>query len=296
MKIEMVLKNRVCSYAFIFIAYVLAAVAGYFVFGLCGSAPLLAALFAADVAATLVVWIFSLLFANSSVYDPYWSVAPPVIVGFIMVAERAFSPAAWLIAAAIGVWSVRLTLNWAVNFSDLTRQDWRYTRYKEDYPRVWFISNLFGIHLVPTFVVFLCLIPAVHGVTAGASVTWLTLIGAAICLTAVLLETVSDIQMYRFKGDPGNRGAVNRRGLWRVSRHPNYLGEISMWWGVWVMGLSAGTLPWYALSGPVSVTLLFVFISIPLMEKRQLARKAEYAEYVRTVGMLLPRLTGRGHK
>jgi steroid 5-alpha reductase family enzyme len=96
--------------------------------------------------------------------------------------------------------------------------------------------------------------------------------------------------MRHFRKQPENRGHVNRQGLWKYSRHPNYLGEILMWWGVCLLSLSApGGSPVFAVGALVN-TLMFVFVSVPLMERRQLSGKREYAAYKSETGALLPRL------
>ncbi|MCJ7665887.1 MAG: DUF1295 domain-containing protein, partial [Actinobacteria bacterium] len=105
----------------------------------------------ADIAATLVVWGFGILFANSSIYDPYWSVAPLIILSYwIIIREVSFSVIDILFMAAIAIWGIRLTLNWAIRWKGLHHQDWRYTMLKEKSPRLWFLINLFGINLMPT--------------------------------------------------------------------------------------------------------------------------------------------------
>ena len=87
--------------------------------------------------------------------------------------------------------------------------------------------------------------------------------------------------------------AVLDRGLWGVSRHPNYLGEWSFWFGLWLMG--GAQLRSYSTLGPVLLLLLFLFVSIDLMETRQLKRRGEaYREYQRQVPSFFPRLLPRG--
>lgn len=290
MSFDKIKENRAWSFVIIFIIYVLAGLGGYAVFNLFPLPYLILRLAAADIAATVVVWLFSVVFANSSVYDPYWSVAPPVILGLVIFGNQTASPLSLLFLGVIVIWSIRLTLNWAANFPNLTVQGWRYTQYKEKYPKIWLILNLFGIHLVPTAVVFVCLIPAIHRAAGNAPITLPVLAGAALCIFAICLETVSDWQMHRFRSNTENRGQVNREGVWKYSRHPNYLGEVLLWWGIWAMAFFSGPLPLYAFLGPIAVTLLFLLVSIPLMEKRQLAIKPAYREYMQATAMLLPRL------
>jgi steroid 5-alpha reductase family enzyme len=77
-------------------------------------------------------------------------------------------------------------------------------------------------------------------------------------------------------------------GLWSRSRHPNYLGEIATWWGLWLLGLAAGFEWWWTVAGALGITLMFVFASIPMMEKRLLRMRPEYASYRAKTPMLLP--------
>ena len=78
-------------------------------------------------------------------------------------------------------------------------------------------------------------------------------------------------------------------GLWAWCRHPNYLGEMGFWWGLWLLGIAADAGVWWTVVGPISITLLFVGISIPMIDRRHVARRPGYAEHMRAVPSLLPR-------
>merc|ERR1740121_247800 len=107
----------------------------------------------------------------------------------------------------------------------------------------------------------------------------------AVCCSAVAIELVADRQMDAFQEDKRckrTHAAVIDRGLWMWSRHPNYFGEASWWWGVWLFAAHAA--PWWVICGPIAMTSLFLGISVKLMEDRQLANKGEkYREYMRRV-------------
>jgi steroid 5-alpha reductase family enzyme len=114
---------------------------------------------------------------------------------------------------------------------------------------------------------------------------------AAVVVTggAILTEAVADLQLHRFARDPANRGRILDTGLWKYSRHPNYLGEISFWWGLWLFGLAAAPDWWWSVAGPSVMVLLFAFVSVPMMDRRSAARRPAYAEHMRAVPALLPR-------
>jgi len=167
------------------------------------------------------------------------------------------------------VWGTRLTYNWARGFAGLHAQDWRYTQFQRVHPRLWPVINLTGIQLMPTVVVFVALLPALYATLGSARVGWLTVPAALLAAASIFLEAAADAQLRRFRADASHRGRIINRGLWRWSRHPNYLGEILFWWGIYLTSLSMARLPVWLLAGPVAVTALFLFVSIPMMEKRQ---------------------------
>ena len=119
-------QNRVASFAIVTLVYIIATIVGIAVYEMLELAWWLSLLLA-DVAATVVTFLFSVIFENASVYDPYWSVQPIVIVWAAIIANGGTSAGGWLIAAAISFWGVRLTANWAYTFGGLNHQDWRYT-------------------------------------------------------------------------------------------------------------------------------------------------------------------------
>jgi steroid 5-alpha reductase family enzyme len=241
--------------------------------------------FWADVAATLVVFLTSMLVGNSSLYDPYWSVAPPVIV----LAWTTNGARPILVDVLVLAWAIRLTANWARGWRGLGHEDWRYVQIREQNKAPWWLVSLTGIQLMPTLTVFAGLLAVWPAFTTTRPINVIDVLAGVVTVAAIALEATADIQLRRFTRDPANRGKVADRGLWRISRHPNYLGEIAFWWGLWLFGLAAAPSWWWTVAGPIVMVLLFALVSVPLMDKRSLARRPAYAEYMRRVPALLPR-------
>ncbi len=286
------INNRSVSILIVLAIYIIAFFIGLLVFRLSTDMHILISTFLADIAATIIVWGFGILFLNSSVYDPYWSIAPVVIVPFWMITKGiSLSVTDILFIVVIVIWGIRLTLNWAMRWRGLQQQDWRYTMLKEKSPRLWFLTNLFGINLIPTIIVFAALVPVYYGIGQTGSLKALTIFGFIVCMGAVLIQAISDKQMDLFKKDTSNKNQYIDKGLWRYSRHPNYLGEVSFWWGIWLMQMGPIPKLWSTVAGPVLMTLLFIFISIPMMEKHILESRPTYVKYQRQVSVLkfLPR-------
>tara|TARA_Y100001954_G_C15808237_1_gene603798 strand:+ start:100 stop:438 length:339 start_codon:yes stop_codon:yes gene_type:complete len=104
---------------------------------------------------------------------------------------------------------------------------------------------------------------------------------------AVILETVADEQMRTFRNNPDNFGKTMKYKLWKYSRHPNYLGEILFWYGIFFMGLSSGVMPYWTIICPTAMLLLFVYASCPMMDERSLKNRTDYKEYMEVTSQLL---------
>ena len=238
----------------------------------------------ADIAATVFVFVFSVIFRNASVYDPYWSVQPMVIVLCFACCYK-LTMATFLLIISVFYWGIRLTGNWAYTFGGLNCQDWRYTKFEKENGRLYPFISFTGIHMMPTLIVFLCTLPAVFTIRKEFHANIGSYLGAALCICATTLQLVSDTEMHRYRKS-GAHGLI-RTGLWKYSRHPNYLGEILMWWGVGIQAVSVKPEYWWLLAGAAANTVMFFTVSIPLADKRQ-SQKPGYAEYRASTRSLLP--------
>lgn len=274
------------SIAIIMGIYIIAASVGIFVFDKAVAAmPEVLALLLADVAATIITWGFGLVYENVSVYDPYWSVIPPVVFTIWAFYKSCWTLPVIMLLIAVWYWGIRLTGNWAHTFKGLAHEDWRYTKYRETQARPLFhLTNFFGLNMMPTLLVFACMLPGLGLFEANAPANLLTILGFVVCLSSATIQLVADTQAQRFR--LANPGQVCNVGLWKHGRHPNYFGEVQMWWGVWLMYASLCGFDWLILA-PLAMTALFLFISIPLMESRQLQNKPAYAEYRKNTRILI---------
>lgn len=246
-----------------------------------------------DVALTIFVFLFSTIFNNASIYDPYWSVIPMwLIIVYALKAGVISNPYVLVIIITIFIWGLRLTFNWVYTFKNLNVQDWRYQNFQDKHPKLFPLINFFGIHLVPTLVVFIGMLPAFKYLDMFTRTCYPSVgifIGVAISIVGVLFELIADIQMHKFRKDPCNKGKVNNRGIWKLSRHPNYFGEIIFWVGICLMSMSfINDVAWPLVFCPLIMFLLFACISIPMMEKRQLKRRPEYQDYIDSTYCLFP--------
>jgi steroid 5-alpha reductase family enzyme len=282
--------GRTASFGIVVVAYLVALAAAVWTVEAMADARPLVTVLAADLAATLVIFVFSIVLDNGSMYDAYWSVAPPCIAAYWLGhVTEASAVRQGVVTALVLAWAIRLTANWARGWPGLHHEDWRYEQLYATAPMPKWLVSLLGVHVFPTIQVYLgclALVPALARGGAGPGV----LDVAALLVTggAIVLETVADRQMRAFARTKAP-GDIMDRGVWAWSRHPNYLGELGFWWGLFLFGVAADPAAWWwTLSGPLAMACMFLFASIPLLDGRSVERRPGYAEYMQRVPALLP--------
>jgi steroid 5-alpha reductase family enzyme len=253
--------------------------------------PLWTAL-ACDLAATLVVFVFSIGFNNSSMYDPYWSLAPIAIALYWALNPTAIDVdliRRILVVGLVCLWGLRLTYNWIRRWKGLEHEDWRYANFRTRCGRAYWLVSLLGIHLFPTAIVFAGCLPLVPALLTGSSSFGLLDV-AAIGLTtlAIWVEATADKQLHRHLSSSPDAQTTLSSGLWAYCRHPNYFGEVAFWWGAYLFGLAADPAYWWTVVGPVAMTALFAFVSVPMIDRRMLKRRPDYTARMNTVPGLVP--------
>jgi steroid 5-alpha reductase family enzyme len=124
------------------------------------------------------------------------------------------------------------------------------------------------------------------GSDASSTIGFIAALGAIIWLVGFIFESVGDKQLSVFLAQK-KRPKVLQTGLWRYTRHPNYFGEVTQWWGIFVISFCAGVAPW-TIIGPLTITGLVLFVSgVPMLERRY-ANDPEYQDYAEHTSKFLP--------
>jgi steroid 5-alpha reductase family enzyme len=246
----------------------------------------------ADILATIVVFIFSFIFRNSSIYDPYWSVVPPLIALYLIwVNPAGLALRQYMVLGVVLFWSVRLTSNWIRGWKGLKHEDWRYQRISGKTGKYYWPVSFLGIHLMPTIFVFLGCLPLFYVMADEAPLSPFEFVALLVSVSAILLEWVSDEQLRSFRKINSSE-ALMQTGLWGRMRHPNYLGEIVFWFGIYLfVPLDVPGKTFWTGIGFFSMIFLFNFISVPLMDEHNFQRRQGYAKYVKNVPALMPSLS-----
>lgn len=222
-----------------------------------------------------------------SVVDTTWGIAlaavavTAAVLGGLLGSGEPWR--SWLLAALVSIWGVRLS--WHMHRRNAGHGE--DPRYAEMLAGTTALQRARKVWVTQGAAVLLVGLPVtVASVTAGG---WgpLVPVGLALWLLGVSFEAVGDAQLARFKADPANRGRIMDRGLWSWTRHPNYFGDATVWWGVWVLSL---TTPWSLLTvvAPLAMTYFLVFATGARLLERHMASRPGWAEYAARTSMFVP--------
>lgn len=251
--------------------------------------------------ATTTIWIFSLANGNSSIYDPYWVIAPWFLALGLKAAGGGglFSPWHWrqvCILACLTIWSGRYHIfyKWRGWRTGLVHEDWRYEQMRR-FPLPYWLISFLGMHLFPTVLVYFAFAPAAFVLAeipqSQPAFNPIDILGVAGALSAVVILFAADEGLRRYRLTRAYRhGGTYREGLWKFSRHPNYFGEVLFWLSMIPFALAAGVHlrhPMLVWAGPIVMAIFFRF-SAWLMDVRSLQRRPDYQQVIDEVSPMVP--------
>ncbi len=235
-----------------------------------------------------ILWLVSLALKNSSIVDVFWGTGFVISVWiYFALAPDGFLLRKLLIALLTTVWGLRLSLyvlwrNWGRG------EDFRYQVWRKEAGSAWWWRSFFKVFLLQGILMWIISIPllAAQFHPGPAHLTVLDSLGALVWLVGFFFEAVGDLQLARFKANPANKGRVMERGVWSLTRHPNYFGDSAQWWGYYLISASAGG--WWTIFSPLIMTLFLLRVSgVALLEKTMAARPG-YEKYIKTTSAFIP--------
>lgn len=234
-----------------------------------------------------IFFFLALIKKKFSVVDIAWGLGF-VLIAFISYFEHPLSTKNALLLLTTSAWGLRLGLYILVR-SKGAPEDPRYTKLRNEWKPNENLQAYLKVFLLQGFLMCIVSLPVSIGmIQSDRELEWYNYLGLIIWILGFSLEVWSDLHLANFKKKPENKGKLCTTGPWKISRYPNYLGEISLWYGVYFIAL--GHLSWWTIVGPVVINLMILKVSgIPPQEEREIERKRpEYADYARRVPRLLP--------
>lgn len=235
----------------------------------------------------LVLFLIALITRNNTVADVGWGLAFVLATLVSLYMNQFVVTRQILVTLLVAIWGVRLSTHLFVRTWGMP-EDWRHAAHRQRWGRHWLFHTFFRVFIGQGVLAIVIISPVLWVNTyGGPQLGARDAVGLVIWLIGFLFEFIADFQLTRFKTDPKSRGKVLDSGLWRYSRHPNYFGEATMWWGIYLIALSvpgAGI----TLVGPLLITYMLLRVSgVPLLEKRFEGSPA-YRRYQETTSPFIP--------
>ncbi len=220
---------------------------------------------------TFVTFLFalSIFFKRNDIADVAWGTGIFLVAlsGYLLNEDR--STLALAMTILIGLWGFRLSLR--ILLRNLKKdEDFRYKKWREEWGRVFFLRSYLQVYLLQGFLMVMVGYSAIHAnqYEQTSDLSYFFFVGLIIWVVGYFFETVGDWQLDKFINSKPAPGEIMRSGLWKYSRHPNYFGEVTMWWGLWLM-LTPLPFSYIALISPLTITFLILKVSgIPMLEKK----------------------------
>ncbi len=236
-------------------------------------------------------WVLSLAKKDASIADVLWG------MGFVIVAwlsfyinEDSFPGRRILIVTLVTVWGARLAIHIAMRNRG-RGEDPRYKAWREQYGNAFWLVSLFKVFLLQGLFLWVISLGAQYGQYPASpwKFTYFDVIGAGVWIVGFIFEAVGDWQLATFLKNPANKGKVLDYGLWRYTRHPNYFGEATMWWGIFIIALSVEH-AWWTVASPLLITYSLLRVSgVTMLEAQMIKENPSYKLYIEKTSSFLPR-------
>lgn len=232
-----------------------------------------------------LTWLMSLALKNASIVDLVWG------FGFVLVAWSSFlstNSEQWPLPILTTIWGLRLSayLAWRNHGQP---EDYRYEAMRKHHGDSFPVVSLFTVFCLQGFIMWIVSLPLQAGqVSVETSWQWLLAPGVILWTIGFCFESVGDWQLARFKADSDNAGNVCDSGLWRYTRHPNYFGDFTVWWGLFLISVSDSN-AWWTIVGPIVMSILLMRVSgVTLLERSLTKTKPQYADYIARTNSFFP--------
>ncbi len=243
---------------------------------------------AAMVVLAVAAWPVSVVKTDVSIVDSLWSllfVAGAVVYAVCAMPQPDGARAA-CVAVLLAIWALRLCgyVTWR-NFGEPEDRRYQAIRARNQPGFAW--KSVYLVFALQAVLAWIVVLPVLAALTGDVAFNALDVAGLALWLAGFAFESIGDQQLAKFKSDPASRGRVLEHGLWRYTRHPNYFGEATIWWGFFLFAAAAGA--WWTVVAPLVMTIMLLKVSgVALLEKDIGERRPAYRDYILRTSAFIP--------
>jgi steroid 5-alpha reductase family enzyme len=234
-----------------------------------------------------ILWWISLIIKNASIIDIFWGIGFVILAWLEYSISSFISPAKLLLTILVTLWGIRLALHIGIrNWGQ--PEDFRYAKWRSENGASWWWVSYFKVFLLQGLIMWIVAAPILSlRVTDGIPpLSAIDLFAASIWTVGWVFETLSDLQLTRFKANPGNKGKLLTTSLWKYTRHPNYFGDALQWWAFYLIAANTGA--WWTIFSPLLMTFLLIKVSgVTLLEKTMVS-KPGYEDYMKKTSSFFP--------
>jgi len=236
-----------------------------------------------------LLWLLSLARKDASIVDTFWGIGFTAVAWMCFAITSGYALRKLLITMLVTIWGLRLALH-IFRRNHAAGEDFRYRRMRARHKERFALVSLFTVFGLQGLLMWLISLPIQMAQQSPVPdrLTWLDILGIVVWIIGFVFEAVGDWQLMRFKADPNNLGKVMRRGLWAYTRHPNYFGDATLWWGLFFIALATPGSLWIIIS-PIAMSFLLMKVSgVALLEKSLVKTRPEYQDYIRRTSAFFP--------
>ena len=232
-------------------------------------------------------YIVSLILKRNDVADIGWGLGFVFLSLIAFFVSEKYGVRAILVNFLVAVWGIRLATHVYIRNKG-KEEDYRYKKWRKEWGKWFYLRSYLQVYLLQGLFLFLISLPVLFiNRNPGEILNLLDFIGVVVWSIGFYFEVVGDYQLKEFIKKEENKGKIMEEGLWKYSRHPNYFGEVTQWWGIWIIALSVPLGIW-TIIGPITISFLILKVSgIPMLEKR-LEKKEGFEEYKKRVSKFIP--------
>lgn len=243
---------------------------------------------ASVIASYMTLWFgISIIVKRNDIADIAWGPGFIIVALCLIISSQTYHPRLLLASLLTFLWGMRLAIHIFIRNKN-KKEDFRYLAWRKEWGAWFYIRTYLQVFLLQGVFMLLISMPVITlSLYPGNSISVLDVVGVCVWIVGFLFETIGDLQLSRFIANSRNKKKIMTKGLWQYTRHPNYFGEVTVWWGIFLIA-SSSPLWFIALLSPLTISFLILKVSgIPLLEKKYEGNK-EFELYKKRTNAFFP--------